>query len=61
MGIIVWMMNFYVFWYHADPPIDTSSGRYSRRVPREDLYDSSDNDDRPSGLQRAAEAASMGA
>jgi hypothetical protein len=29
LGVLVWLMNIYVFWYHIDPP-QTQYGRYVR-------------------------------
>lgn len=55
-------MNFYVFWYHADPPVDIASqGRYSKSLPREDIYDDSSDGNEPTRLSRLSDAAAMGA
>mmetsp|Transcript_19188 Transcript_19188/g.29395 ORF Transcript_19188/g.29395 Transcript_19188/m.29395 type:complete len:85 (+) Transcript_19188:2290-2544(+) len=44
LGIVVLMMNIYVFWYHVDPPMtEYAGGRYTTRRPTN--YDSDDSDD----------------
>jgi len=45
MGLIVMLMNFYVFWYHIDPPEKTyAGGRYTTKMPRDYGGESSDSD-----------------
>ena len=39
LGVLVLIMNLYVFWYHIDPPqTEFAGGKYSTRRPR--TYDS---------------------
>ena len=46
LGCVVLLMNFYVFWYHMDPPrTDYAGGKYTTRNRDYDSDDSDDSDD----------------
>ena len=35
LGVLVLLMNLYVFWYHIDPPVtEFAGGKYTTRRPR---------------------------